>query len=85
MKKEKGIPSEPKPCCITDGKGNYYHPTQAPSGLSKCGVMLDVNPKRKIYEFSSKIRAGHAIEHTIRYLQESGIDVNVKSFIVMEI
>lgn len=74
-KKQKPQPSVisiPKPCRIVDPTGNVYHPTQAPELLCRCGVMLDLKPRKEDYVFSSKIRATHAKEHTIKYLKLIG-------------
>lgn len=88
MKKDKpkGLPTPPKPCYIVDPSGKFYHPTQAPAGLSKCGIMLELKPKTKPYIFPNKTRAlNHAREHTIRYLMENNLPCDPDSFIVKEV
>lgn len=83
--KTKGIPSTPKPCRVVDSVGNTYHPTSAPAGLFKCGVMLELKPKKKDYIFPSHLRAIHARDHTIRYLVDSGLPVDPANFIIEEV
>jgi hypothetical protein len=82
--KEKGIPSQPKPCKIVDREGLNYHPVAAPDGLCKCGVMLAFMPRKNVYIFPSHIRANHAISHTISYIKQNDLPIDITNFIVKE-
>lgn len=73
--------SQPKQCVIKDENGFYYHPTTAPEGLSKCGVMLQLMAKKEPFIFTSKSRADHAIHHTIAFLKSKNIEVIIKFII----
>lgn len=75
-------PDQPKRCVIKDKSGWFYHPTKAPDGLSKCGVMLQLNTKKTPHIFESRARALHAREHTIRFLVNSGLPFDGENFIV---
>ena len=57
-----------KKCRVVNSKGLVYHPTKAPAGLCKCGVMLELKPRKEDYIFPSTSRAQHAISHTMKYL-----------------
>jgi hypothetical protein len=74
--------SVPIPCKIKNKQGLYYHPTKAPEGLCKCGVMLGLKPRKEGYVFPARIRARHAIEHTIRFLKVSGLPFDAEDFII---
>jgi hypothetical protein len=75
-------PDEPKPCRIIDKNGLVYHPTSAPVGFCKCGVMLELKPKTKDYIFSARIRANHARAHTIKWLEDNNFPVDFDDFII---
>lgn len=83
MSTNKKLPSPPVPCSIQTSEGLYYHPTKAPQGLCRCGIMLELKPKKEKYIFPSVHRANHARNHTITYLKGMGVSVNYeKEFIV---
>ena len=79
MKKELSIP---KPSRVVNKKGLIYKPTKAPSGLCGCQVMLELKPTNEDYIFPSRIRAGHARHHTIKYLVNNSLPVDYDDFII---
>lgn len=78
-------PDKPKRSIVTDKEGNFYHPTKAPDGLCKCGIMLALAPKKDKYVFPSVISAQHAISHTGKYLKSIGVEFDYKNFLVRSI
>ncbi len=82
LNKIKGTPTPSKLARVMDLEGNIYHPTKAPEGLCKCGVMLELKPRKTDYIFPSRARALHAREHTIRYLFQNNMPVDKDNFIV---
>ena len=75
-------PDPAKPCRVVDKNGLIYHPTKAPDGLCKCGVMLGLMPKSEDYVFDSRQRAAHAKDHTIKFLFQSNLPVDKSNFII---
>ncbi len=71
-----------KKCRIKSPDGLIYHATKAPNGLCRCGVMLELRPRKDDFIFSSISRANHAISHTLKFLNELGIDKSIDQFIV---
>jgi hypothetical protein len=82
QKKRYITPDPPKPSRIVNAQGMIYHPTAAPAGFCKCGVILQFKPKQDDYIFPSHARALHAREHTIRYMLENNLPVDPSDFIV---
>jgi len=70
-------PTLPVKCRVIHPKGGIYHPTKAPKGLSKCGVMLELKPRREDYIFPSRNKALHARHHAIKYLASLGFEISV--------
>ena len=76
-------PDPARPCHVVDRMGLFYHPTTAPAGFCKCGVILKLNTQKKEYVFQSHAKAIHAKEHTIRWLKENGFEpVDYDNFII---
>lgn len=75
-------PDQPKKSIVVDSDGNFYHPTKAPDGLCKCGIMLALLPRNYRYVFPTARSARHAINHTEKYLKSIGVKFNPKDFFV---
>ena len=72
-------------CRIKSPSGLIYHPIKAPEGLCNCGIMLELKPKIEDHIFPSTSRAYHAISHTLKFLKQSGVELEVKEFIVEKV
>ena len=85
-KKNTSVDTTPKvPCRVVNPNGGTYHPTKAPDGLSKCGVMLELKPRNEDYIFPSMRKAEHARHHTIKYMLQLGFELQaiVGDFVVV--
>jgi len=69
-------------CRIKSPDGLVYHPTKAPDDLCRCGVMLELKPRKDDYVFNSSARAEHAISHTLKFLSGQGVELKTKEFFV---
>jgi hypothetical protein len=75
-------PDQPKKCVIVDKGGLFYHPTPAPEGFCKCGVMLKLKTNPNEYIFAAHTHAIHAREHTIRWLKDNEFPFDPDDFII---
>ena len=75
-------PDQPKTCVIVDKEGNFYHPTPAPEGFCKCGVMLMLKTNPNIHIFSARTHAIHAREHTIKWMKNNGLPFDPDNFVI---
>lgn len=64
-------------CRVKNSQGLIYKPTQAPAGICKCGVMLELKPGTQDYIFPTVTRANHAISHTLKFLGSIGVEENL--------
>lgn len=78
-------PAPKRQCRVTNVDGLVYRAIKAPDGLCRCGIMLALKPGIEDYIFPTTKSATHAISHTLKFLESSGITVSAKEFFIEKI